>query len=206
MKPGTVRRYREGNLGVDKVLVSDDIYSNSSKGNKASSSALRKATGTAVLSDAVLVMLDKGDIQLTTAERRQMVAQRRREMVNYIHKYFTDPKTKRQIPVTRIEGALDQVKLRVDPQASAESQVEKILRPLKDILPMTKTTLSGTLFIPHSHLGKAFPLVSKWADTGAAKYDAKGAHMEVQVIPGVYDSLMQDLNRATHGNFQFDVY
>jgi ribosome maturation protein SDO1 len=75
-------------------------------------------------------------------------------VVNYIHKYYIDPRTKTPHPVVRIENALDQMKINVDPDMAAERQVqEKVLKKLPEILPIKRSEMSGTL-------SSAFPLLS----------------------------------------------
>jgi hypothetical protein len=53
----------------------------------------------------------KGELQLTAAERQEKIDKKRKEIVNYIHKYYIDPKTKLPHPVVRIEGAIDEIKV-----------------------------------------------------------------------------------------------
>jgi len=54
----------------------------------------------------------KGELQLTAAERQEKVRKKRAEIVNYIHKYYIDPKTKLPHPIARLDGAIDDVKVR----------------------------------------------------------------------------------------------
>lgn len=42
----------------------------------------------------------KGDYQESTKERKEKVEQKRKEIINYIHKYYIDPKTKVPHPVS----------------------------------------------------------------------------------------------------------
>ncbi len=89
------------------------------------------------------IIVEKGELQLTASERKDFVDQKRAEigietlnsvaiifllisihLVNYIHKYFVDPRAKTPHPVTRIEAALDTLKIRVDPDIPVEKQVQ----------------------------------------------------------------------------------
>jgi len=66
--------------------------------------------------------------------------------VNYVHKYYIDPRTKTPHPVLRIENAFEELKITVDPDAPAERQLqEKVLRRLPEVLPIRKTEMCGTL-------------------------------------------------------------
>jgi len=47
--------------------------------------------------------------------------------------------------VTRIENALDTLKVRVDPDASAEKQVQDILKRLPEVMPVRKSEMEGKI-------------------------------------------------------------
>jgi len=73
--------------------------------------------------------------------------------VNYIHKYYIDPRTKTPHPVLRIENALEELHITVDPDVPADRQLqEKVLRRLPEVLPIKKSEIEGTLTIPHAFL------------------------------------------------------
>ena len=59
-------------------------------------------------------ILEKGSIQLTTAQRKQMVEQKRQLIIQEIHQTAIDPKAKSPHPRTRIELALEESKFSVD--------------------------------------------------------------------------------------------
>src|SRR5690606_5633601 len=65
----------------------------------------REAFGTEVVADVIKKILAEGEFQLTTAERREKVEKKRAEIINYLHKYFVDPKTGHPHPVRVDRGA-----------------------------------------------------------------------------------------------------
>lgn len=205
-KPGTARSYRNGKIGFSKVMFSDEIYLNHTKGDKPRHNDLLSVFGTSVIEDCVKIILEKGDISLSTAERREMINKKKREIINFVHKYYTDSRTKTMIPVTRIESAMDSIKLKIDLNRSAEEHVNSTIeRQLKDILPMKKTVITGKLFIPHTYLGKSQAIISKWSTLERETYNGKGCIMHVSFVPGVFDSFLDELRQATDGNHTFDT-
>ena len=48
---------------------------------------------------------------MTAAERKAKTEKKRAEIINYIHKYYVDPKTKLPHPVVRIDAALTEMKV-----------------------------------------------------------------------------------------------
>ena len=81
------------------------------------------------------MILEKGSIQLTTNQRKEMVEQKRQMIIQEIHSTAIDPKSKTPHPRTRIELALEESRFSVDPFKRLELQV-------KDAINISKTTHS----------------------------------------------------------------
>jgi ribosome maturation protein Sdo1 len=66
--------------------------------------------------------------------------------VNYIHKYYTDPRTKKPHPFTRIETAFPLIKYNVDIWEPVEKQATAVVKKFIEIqLPMSKTEVEATI-------------------------------------------------------------
>jgi len=205
-KPGTVLKYRDGKLGFNNVMFSDEIFTDQQKGQRANESDLIKTFKTSSLEEVAKKILELGDLQLTAAERKEKVDQKRAEMVNYIHKYYIDPRTKTPHPVVRIENAFEELKINVDPDAPAERQLqEKVLKRLPEVLPVKKTEMCGTLTVPHAVLGQATGVIRKYAAISSENYTSDGCVMEVSIVPGDYDTFMDELRDVTKGDYQFEI-
>jgi ribosome maturation protein SDO1 len=205
-KKGTVLQYQEGKLGLSSVLFADEIFTDQARGLRANEADLIKYFNTTNVEECAKVILEKGELQLTAAERREKVQKKRAEMVNYVHKYYMDPRTKTPHPVVRIEAAFDQLKLNIDPDQAAERQVqEKVLKRLPEVLPIKKCEMSGTLTISNKVVGPAMGLVRKYCQVTGETYTSGNCVMQVSFVPGDYDVFMNDLKAATKGEFSFDV-
>ena len=72
VKPDPALDYKLGKKNdVSSVLISDDIYSDSGKGTKPATEKLLKAFGTEDLTEIAKIILQKGDLNLTTDQRRK---------------------------------------------------------------------------------------------------------------------------------------
>lgn len=138
VKPNTMKPYREGKLKKDTVLLTEEIFSNASKFQKAKNADLKKCCGSKDKNECLQLILDKGDFPLTKKELTEMVQVKRREIINYLHKYYQDPKQNPvgPHPVIRIENALDTMKVKIDPHTPANIQVRPIVKKLPEILPV----------------------------------------------------------------------
>lgn len=216
-KPGNAMKYRGGKLGYDKVLLADEVFTDAGKGKKASLAELKKVLPDHLkgrlpagyelksMADAARLIVDHGDIALTTAERQEATRARRAALVEHIHKYFVDPKTKRPHPAARIETALDNIKLRIDGDTPLERLVLDALKRLPDVLPLKKVTVSGTLTVPHALVSQVQAAASKMVSIDRQTYDAQGCTMAVSMCPGDYEGLLRALERIGKGTIGFEV-
>eukprot|EP01107_Rhizomastix_libera_P011451 TRINITY_DN288_c3_g1_i1.p1 TRINITY_DN288_c3_g1~~TRINITY_DN288_c3_g1_i1.p1 ORF type:complete len:258 (-),score=63.44 TRINITY_DN288_c3_g1_i1:90-863(-) len=204
-KVGTALKYRDGKLGIDNTLISDDIFTHAQKGEKAKASDLQAAFGTEKIADCIKTIMDKGEIQLSTEERKEMQQQKLNEVVNYIHKYYSDPKTKTSIPVTRIQNALETLKFHADPDLPVDRQLPDILKRLPEVLPCSKQEFTGIFIIPSHLMGQAGGVLKKHCNIQSEKFDGDNCRVRVSFVPGDYDPLMMDVNRATKGEAQFQA-
>jgi len=81
VKPNTVMSYREGKLGVDQVIYTDEIFANYSKGDKVKDDSLKTVFGTTNVKEVILKILTDGEYHMSTQERKEKVEQKRRQMM-----------------------------------------------------------------------------------------------------------------------------
>lgn len=129
-KPEKMVFYRQGKLSIDDVIMSDDIYTNASKFNKASATDLKKYLNIDNIMECRKLILDNGEFPLTTKELREMTQQKRNEIINYIHKTYIDPSTKKPYSTNLIDSTLTNIKMRIDPHIPAINQFEKSKRQI----------------------------------------------------------------------------
>lgn len=205
-KPGTMTAFREGKAKLNDVAALDSVFKSFSKGEVASEADLKSCFGEDKTPQQCLQFIfEHGEFQMSSSERQDKMDQKKKEVVNYIHKYYLDPSTKKVHPVVRIEAALQQIKARIDPDKDAERQAQDLISKLCEVIPLKKTEISGTLCIPHAVLGPAMGVVAKYATASRESYDNKGMKCEVTLVPGDYDALMQELSKVTKGDFQFEI-
>ncbi|MEM0100599.1 MAG: ribosome assembly factor SBDS, partial [Desulfurococcaceae archaeon] len=122
-------------ISIDDVLISDIIYKDAKKGLKASPEAMREVFGTDDPRTVALEIIKRGEIQLTAEQRRKLIEEKKAQIINLIARNVVDPKTKLPIPLKRIELALEQSRVSIDPFKPAEQQFEEIVSQLAKIIP-----------------------------------------------------------------------
>lgn len=205
--PGTVTKYRnEKDTSLTDVLVTDVVFTNYSKGERASDAELRAAFGEGETKEKILEkIIQKGEVQLSAAERKEKLEARRREIIEYIHRNYVDPKTLHPLPVMRIEQALEAIRPRIDTDQAVDRQVAQMSVKLMACMPMKKHQMGGTIKVSHAFLGSANGIIRSYCTVSREHYTSEGAVLEVLVAPGDYDALLKALNSATKGTFQFEI-
>jgi ribosome maturation protein SDO1 len=150
-KPGTIVPYRHGKLPFNQVVITDDaIYKDIKQGNVASEKDLVKAFGENLeLKDAIEIMLQKGDFQMTTKERQELMQQRRLKLIDHFHHNYVNPETNQPHPINRIDNVFNQIKARVNYEISFDKNCEEIRKGMLGVLPIKpKTVDTGAVFQP----------------------------------------------------------
>ena len=112
-------------------MVTDEIWSDSKKGDRPSEEALNEAFGTLEKNEIFEIILNKGNIQLTTEQRRKLVERKSKQIIAHIVANAMNPQTETPHPPQRIENALNEARFVIDPFASVEVQVERAVNEIK---------------------------------------------------------------------------
>ena len=118
--PDLVAQWKENpeNVDFEEMLATDEVWSDARAGDRPTAEALQNIFGTTDLVPCVERILRDGSIQLTTMQRKKMVENKRKQIINAIATTATDPKTRSPHPPIRIEHALDEARFSVDPRCS----------------------------------------------------------------------------------------
>ena len=71
-------------IDVSQVIAIDEVYSDSSKGQRVNSEKLEKHFKTMDHSEAAKLVLEKGELQLTTEQRRKKTEDKRKQIIAII--------------------------------------------------------------------------------------------------------------------------
>ena len=157
--PDLVEEWRDDSsrIDLDEFMAMDEIIHDARAGERPTEDALMKAFQTLDVTTILNVILEKGSIQLTTAQRKARVENIRQQIIHHIHSQAVDPRSKSPHPRTRIELALEESKYSVDPFKRLEQQVSDAIAILKPLIPLSFESLRLAFRIP----GKAYGSVSQ---------------------------------------------
>lgn len=202
VKPQKALDYRSGKIaGITEVLAAETIYSDANKGTRASEEGLRKAFGTTDPLKVAEAILKGGTLQLTTEQRRKMVEDKRRQIIDFISRQSVDPKTNLPHPPMRIENAMEQIHYPIDPFKPVEEQAKDIVKLLRPILPLKMEQLSVAVSIPTQYAARAYGAIKGFGTVKREEWRTDGSWSGVLEMPaGLYAPLLEKLGDVTKGN------
>jgi ribosome maturation protein SDO1 len=140
-------------VSLDDLLATEEVWNDARSGDRPTTDALESVFGTTDLLTCVEKILQDGNIQLTTVQRKNLIAEKRTKIIHQIATTATDPRTKLPHPKTRIELALDEIKFSIDPFLTVERQVQDAIKKLKPVIPLAFITVRMAFKVPGSDYG-----------------------------------------------------
>jgi ribosome maturation protein SDO1 len=201
ISPEAVERIRGGSPLNMEDLASEFIFSDAKKGNKASEDKMEEVFNTNSLEEIATKIILKGDIQLTTEQRSRMQRNKTNRIIENISKNAMDPKTKAPHPRQRIELAMEQAGVHVDPFKPISEQVKVIIEQLRPIIPISMENVRISVKIPPEYIGKAYGLVRNFGALEREDWQSDGSWIGIIKLPaGIQTDFYDKLNDVTKGN------
>jgi ribosome maturation protein SDO1 len=199
--PKSAFEYREtGKPDINEVLKGEFVYKDARKGLKASPEELKKVFGTTQIERIAVTILKKGELQLTTEQRRRMLEQKKKLIINYISRNAIDPKTKVPIPPTRIEKAMEEARVGIDLYKTVEEQAMTVVRAISRYIPIKIARAYMQVTIPPAYAGKVYQQVMHLGNVKKTDWRNDGSlYLELEIPAGLQNEVIDKLNKLTRG-------
>jgi len=204
VKPDAVQKIRNGE-DVDLLhnLAVDQIFRDAHKGSKASEEKMKEFFGTSNPLDVARILVKTGEIQLTTEQRRQMQEAKHKQIVAYIAANAINPQTGAPHPPQRIEIAMDEAQVRVDPFKSVEEQVKDVLDALRPLIPIRFEKVKIAVRLSAEDCAKCYGDMKAFGSILQEEWQSSGSWIGVVEMPaGMQTDFLERLNQKTRGNVE----
>ncbi len=207
VKPDPALDYKLGKKkDISAVLVSDDIYTDSGKGTRPSAEKLLKAFNTEDQTVIAEMILQKGDLNLTTDQRRKMIEEKRKQIVHFIAKTYVDPKTHLPHPPLRIEQAMKDGRVSIDPQKNIDEQVKDIVEKLRSIIALKSENLQLEIIIPAQFASQSYAVLKSTGSLKKEEWQNNGSLKAILEIPAAArPNVIDKLGSITKGSATVEV-
>lgn len=207
VKPDPALEYKLGRRkDISTVLISDEIYSDSNKGTRASTEKLMKAFKTTDQTAIATIILQKGDLNLTTDQRRKMVLEKRKQIVEFVSKTFVDPRSHLPHPPLRIEQAMNDARIAIDPFKNTEDQIKDIVEQLRTIIPLKSENMLLEIVVPAQFAAQSYSVLKSVGTLKKEEWQSNGSLKVILDIPAAARANVIDrLGSVTKGSASIEV-
>jgi len=193
-------------VDLTKIIAVEGIFSEASKGLRISDDKLEKIFNTTSVTKVAEIILKKGELQLITEQRRSLIEEKRKQIISIICKNFIDPRTSLPHPRVRVEQALSEVQISIDPFKDAKEQVKNIIEKLRIVLPLKSEKMKLMLKIEPLFAPKTIGVLKSYGEIQKEEWLADGSLTTIVEIPaGVHSSLIDKLGSVTKGTTQVKI-
>ncbi|BDR92110.1 ribosome assembly factor SBDS [Vulcanisaeta souniana] len=187
-------------IGIDKVLITDTIYKDARKGLRASEESLMRVFKTTDPRRVAEFIVKNGELPLTADQRRRLIEQKRKQVIDWISRNCIDTRTRTPVPPQRVEAAMQQVDVTIDPFKPVEEQVNAIIKALQRILPLKVAVSVLEVRAPADYAHKVRSNLSRMGRVVKERFEGDGSLvMQLEVPAGLQDTIIAKVNELTHG-------
>lgn len=207
MHPDPALDFKFGrNVEVSQIVAVDEVYSDANKGLRVPTEKLVKHFKTSNFLQVAETILRRGDLNLTTEQRRKLVEEKRKQIVSTIARNFVDPRTGLPHPPMRIEQAMAEVRISIDPFKDVNEQTKMTVEELRGVLPLKSERIKLLVKVPAQYSSQSFGALKGVGDIVKEEWGQDGGLTVVIEIPaGVHATLLDRLGSITKGNAQASI-
>jgi ribosome maturation protein SDO1 len=182
------------------VLAVEGLYTNANKGDRPSNDKIKKVFGTSEMPKIVETILKHGNVPITTEQKSKLMEEKRRQIANIIARNSVDPRTNAPHPIQRIELAMENARLQIDPFKSANEQVDAVVKKINMDLPIKFATARLEVVLPAEYANRCYGLLKQYG-LKAEEWQSNGSLKATVEFPaGLQMEFFEKLNNFTKGS------
>ncbi|NPA38650.1 MAG: ribosome assembly factor SBDS [Candidatus Nanohaloarchaeota archaeon] len=192
--------WKKGKLDdLSEVVIGDSIFSDVRKALRAKEQDIHDVFGDKDFYEMCRIILEKGEIQLTEEQRKELQEEKHKRIVSFIVANAIDARTSTPLTPTRVEHALEQAKFRVKPLEPVEKQIEEAIKALRPIIPIKLERKHYVVKVPLEYGGKARHELMRFSTIKHEDWSSTYYVCEVEIPAGLMNELFSALNKVTKG-------
>ncbi|HUU75232.1 MAG TPA: ribosome assembly factor SBDS [Methanoregulaceae archaeon] len=205
--PELAVKYRQGEeMELEDMVAALYVFENASHGTKASEEALNKVFHTTEFPEIAKKIIEKGEIHLTADQRRHMIAEKRRKVINFIARNAINPQTGLPHPPQRIERAMEEAKVNIDLYKHTDELVKDTVKALRPIIPIRFEELRIAVKFPGDFASRAYGEIQSSTVMEKEEWLKDGSWVCVVRIPaGIQNDFYDMVNRLSKGEAEVKI-
>jgi ribosome maturation protein SDO1 len=191
----------EEDFNIVEYAAIDTVFTDSHKGTRASDESMMKIFNTTDFQGVAMEIITKGEIQLTTEQRKEMMENKRKQIIQTIVRNAINPKTKTPHPPQRIELAMNEAKIGIDPFRSVDAQVQEILKKLQPIIPIRFEKMVIAVRLTGEDYGKCYGDIKNFGSITKEEWQKDGSWIGLVELPaGLKGEFIDKISSKTKGD------
>jgi len=186
---------------LEDVIAARDVFENASRGDRPAEEDLETVFGTTEPMEIIPEVVERGEIQITAEQRREMEEKKHKQLVNKIARNAVNPQMDdAPHPPDRIEAALEEAGFDIDPMEPVESQVDDALDALRPVIPIRFDEVTVAVQVPADYAGSAQAKIRTYGDLEREEWQPDGSWVGVLTFPaGMQNDFYDMVNDMTSG-------
>lgn len=187
---------------LEDVIAAEDVFEDASRGDRPAESDLEEVFGTTDPMEIIPQVIERGEIQITADQRREMQEQKHRQLVNKITRNAVNPQMDdAPHPPDRIERALEEAGFKVDPMEPVENQIDDALDALRPVIPIRFDEVVMAVRLPAEHAGSGQARIRQFGDLEREEWQNDGSWVGVVRFPaGLQNEFYELANEVSAGD------
>jgi len=197
---GALALRRGDAVKLDEILAVEDVFENAPRGDRSAEEDLIRAFGTTDVLAIAEAIVKKGEISLTADQRRMFTENKRLQVIEFIARNAINPQTKAPHPPARIEQAMKEAHVNIDPAKSTDELVSVAMKAIRPLIPIRFEEVEVAVKVPAAYAPKAYGEIAAFGRVTREAWQNNGSWIGVIKIPaGMQSDFYSLVNRLTKG-------
>ncbi len=197
---GALALKRGESVNLEDILAVEDVFENASRGDRSAEEDLIKAFGSTDALAIAETIIKKGEISLTAEQRKRFIENKRRQVIEVIARNAINPQTRTPHPPGRIEQAMTEARVNIDPSKSTDELVKIAMKAIRPLIPIRFEEVEVAVKVPAGYAPKAYGEISAFGKVTREAWQNNGSWIGVVQIPaGMQGDFYSLINRLTKG-------
>lgn len=182
------------------ALQAEEVFADANKGERQSAEKVKKVFGTNDIVKVAETILKHGNVPVTTEQRARLLEEKKKQIAMIIARNSIDPRTSAPHPLQRIETAMQNAKLTIDPFKNANEQVDAVVKKINMVLPIKFATAKIEVVVPAEYANRCYGLLKQYG-LKSEEWQSSGSLKVILEFPaGLQGEFFEKLNAYTKGN------
>ena len=198
---GALALKKGDDVKIEDIIAVESIFSDASQGEHAAETDLVNVFGTL---DALIVAKEiilHGELQLTKEQRKRILDEKTKRIVSTIAQNAINPQTRTPHPPSRIEKAMEEAKVHIDPFKPVDEQVMIVMKAIRPIIPIRFEEVQIAIKVPGEYAPKSYGEIARFGTLVKEEWQRDGSWVGVIKMPaGMQNDFYGLVNHLTKGD------